>query len=105
MTLQPAKFKPLALGAVRPGGWMLSQLQGDLTRGFAGCLDALTERAATDLFTHRIDSSTQQFAWWDSETRGNWLLGYTMMAGLADLPEHQSRTNVLIERLKDTQDA
>src|SRR5512139_1108815 len=105
MTLQPAKFKPLALGAVRPGGWMLSQLLGDLTRGFAGCLDLLTERAATDLFTHRIDSSAQQFAWWDSETRGNWLWGYTMMAGLAGLPEHEARVNQLIAGLKNTRDA
>lgn len=101
----PAKFRILPLGDIRPTGWMLAQLQNDLTRGFAGCLDTLTERAASDLFTHRIESSSQQFAWWDSETRGNWLWGYTMMAGLAGLPEQQSRVNELIGRLKQTQDA
>lgn len=98
------KFKTFPLGTIRPTGWMLSQLQNDLTSGFAGCLDSLTERAATDLFTNRIESSSQQFAWWDSETRGNWLWGYTMMAGLADLPEHQARVNELIDKLKSTQD-
>jgi DUF1680 family protein len=83
---------------------MLVQLQNDLTHGFASRLDALTERAATDLFSQRIESSSQQFAWWDSETRGNWLWGYTMMAGLAGLPEHQARVNELIAQLKNTQD-
>jgi DUF1680 family protein len=100
-----AKFKILPLGDIRPTGWMLSQLRNDLSWGFAGCLDSLTERAATDLFTHRIESSSQQFAWWDSETRGNWLWGYTMMAGLAELAGHQDRVNQLIETLKQTQDA
>ena len=60
----------LPLGAVRPIGWMKAQLLRDLADGFAGCLDTLTERAATDLFAQRIEASSQQFAWWDSETRG-----------------------------------
>ena len=97
-------FETLPLGAVRPIGWLQAQLRRDLTEGFAGCLDALTARAATDLFTHRIASSSQQFAWWDSETRGNWLWGYTLMAFLADLPEHQARVITLLEALKNTQD-
>jgi DUF1680 family protein len=99
------KFQILPLGTVRPAGWILSQLQKDLTLGFASRLDSLTERAATDLFSKRIESSSQQFAWWDSETRGNWLWGYTMMAGLAEIPEHQIRVNELLNALKQTQDA
>ena len=104
MTLRPSTFQTLPLSAVRPHGWMLAQIQNDLTHGFASHLDALTERAATDLFTQRIESSSQQFAWWDSETRGNWLWGYTLLAGLAGLPEQQKRVNELITRLKSTQD-
>jgi DUF1680 family protein len=98
------KFQILPLGTVRPAGWILSQLQKDLTLGFASRLDSLTERAATDLFSRRIESSSQQFAWWDSETRGNWLWGYTMMAGLAEIPKHQIRVNELLNALKQTQD-
>jgi hypothetical protein len=105
MSFQSVKFKSLSLEAIRPQGWILAQLQNDLEHGFAGCLDSLTERAATDLFTQRIESSSQQYAWWDSETRGNWLWGYTMMAGMAGLPEHQARVNELIYKLKNTQDA
>jgi uncharacterized protein len=98
-------FETLPWSGVRPRGWMKAQLQRDLTEGFAGCLDTLTERAATDLFRQRSESSSQQFAWWDSETRGNWLWGYTMMAFLADQPKHKARVTALLEDLKDTQDA
>jgi uncharacterized protein len=105
MRHQTINFQTLSLGAIRPTGWMLKQLQNDLTHGFAGCIDSLTEHAANDLFAHRIASSTQQFAWWDSETRGNWLWGYTMMAWLAGLPGHQERVNELVQKLKNTQDA
>lgn len=99
-----SKFQVFPLGAIRPQGWMLTQLQNDLDHGFASCLDSLTERAATDLFSKRIESSSQQFAWWDGETRGNWLWGYTIMAGLAGQPKHQARVNDLIHQLKSTQD-
>jgi DUF1680 family protein len=98
-------LRSLPLGAIRPGGWLLAQMQRDLEVGFAGCLDALTEHAATNLFARRIESSVQQFAWWDSETRGNWLWGYTLMAFLADVPEHQARVRTLLGSLRDTQDA
>jgi uncharacterized protein len=105
MSYLPAPaFKNLPLGAVRPTGWILTQLRRDLAEGFAGRLDALTPHASTDLFTHRIEASSDQVAWWDSETRGNWLWGYTMMAYLADLPEHQARVTALLKDLKDSQD-
>ena len=106
MNERPAvRFETLSLGAVKPIGWLKAQLRRDLTEGFAGCLDQLTEHAATDLFTHRIESSSQQVAWWDSETRGNWLWGYTLMAFLTDEPEHQARVTTLLEKLRNSQDA
>lgn len=98
-------FKRLPLGAIKPRGWILAQLTRDLETGFAGCLDQLTDHAAHDLFTHRIESSAQQVAWWDSETRGNWLWGYGMMAQLADQPAHIQRARELLDDLKRTQDA
>jgi DUF1680 family protein len=97
-------FRPLPLGAIQPSGWMLAQIRGDLNHGFAGRLDSLTERAATDLFAKRIESSDQQFAWWDSETRGNWLWGYTMLAHLGGRAEHRERVEALLLALRNTQD-
>jgi len=98
-------FERLPLGAIKPIGWIKAQLIRDLDHGFAGCLDRLTDRAAHDLFAQRIESSEQQVAWWDSETRGNWLWGYVMMAHLADQPAHQQRARELLADLKRTQDA
>lgn len=68
----------LRFGSVTPLGWIKDQIENDLTNGFAGCLDALTERAATDLWLNQIDSQSDQVAWWDAETRGNWVWGLTM---------------------------
>ncbi len=94
----------LPLGAIRPLGWMRAQLRRDLQQGYAGCLDRLTPRAATDLFSQRIDATSQPPSWWDAETRGNWLWGYSMMAFLADLPEHRARVAQLLRTLMATQD-
>lgn len=109
MTLSPAGLMSalqfLPLGAVKPRGWLKQQMLDDLERGYAGRLDALTERAATDLFTGRIGTSQSQFAWWDSETRGNWLWGYVMMSYLAQHPAHIARVEVLIDKLLASQDA
>lgn len=98
-------FQTLPLNTIRPRGWMLAQIHSDLTHGFASCLDALTERAASNLFENRIESSAQQFAWWDSETRGNWLWGYTWLAHYSGLPKHMARVTELLEALKNTQEA
>lgn len=97
-------FERLPLGAIKPLGWIKAQLQRDLDHGFAGCLDQLTDHAAHDLFAHRIESSEQQVAWWDAETRGNWLWGYVMMAHLTDSPTHIARVRQLLADLKATQD-
>ncbi len=97
-------FRVLPLGAVRPAGWMLAQLRRDLESGFAGRLDQLTPHAAHDLWRDRIPSSEDPRAWWDAETRGNWLWGYVMMAHLAGIPEHRTRAAELMAGLVAAQD-
>jgi DUF1680 family protein len=98
-------FRRLPLGSVRPLGWMLAQMRRDLDRGFAGVLDALSPHAARDLFSHRLDDASGHTGWWDAETRGNWLWGYTMLAHLSGTPVHRERADALIGRLRATQDA
>jgi hypothetical protein len=80
---------------------MQAQIAGDLAHGFAGCLDALTPRAASDLFADRIDA---EGSWWDAETRGNWLLGYLMAAHLVEDPGHRARAEALLDALEATAD-
>jgi len=95
----------LPLGSVRPRGWMLAQMQQDLDHGFAGRLDTLSPHVASDLFAHRLAAANGQLAWWDAESRGNWLWGYTLLAHLADAPQHRERADALVRSLRATQDA
>jgi hypothetical protein len=97
-------FRPLPLGQVRPRGWLHAQLRRDLEGGFAGCLDRLTPRAARDLFRERIGTSGDPTAWWDAETRGNWLWGYVMMTHLAGGPEQRDRAAALVADLLASRD-
>lgn len=94
----------LPLGAVRPLGWMRAQMLRDLDHGFAGQLDALSPHVANDLFSHRLQAAEGQLAWWDGESRGNWLWGYTLLAHLADAPRHRARADELVRSLRATQD-
>jgi uncharacterized protein len=99
------RLRRLSLGSVRPRGWMLAQMQQDLDHGFAGRLDTLSPHVASDLFANRLAAANGQLAWWDAESRGNWLWGYTLLAHLADQPRHRERADVLVRSLRATQDA
>lgn len=98
------RFRSLRLGEVRPTGWILAQMTRDLEQGFAGHLDRLTTHASNDLFRHRIGSSGDEIQWWDSETRGNWMIGLTQMAHLARHPATMELVDRLLAGLKSTQD-
>ncbi len=104
MTPGTSTLPPLPLGSILPHGWLREQLRRDLESGFASRLDRLTPHAARDLFRERIASSESHLAWWDAETRGNWLWGYVAMAALAGVPEHQARATELVAALLATQD-
>lgn len=79
-------------------------MRQDLDHGFAGSLDSLSPHVARDLFAHRLVDSSGPLAWWDAESRGNWLWGYTMLAHLADAPRHRERAHALVRALCATQD-
>jgi hypothetical protein len=98
-------MRRLPLGSVQPLGWLREQMLGDLDAGFAGRLDELSPHVARNLFAHRLESTAGQAAWWDAESRGNWLWGYTMLAHLGDVAAHRERVDGLVRALRDTQDS
>jgi uncharacterized protein len=98
-------MRRLPLGSILPRGWMRAQMRRDLATGFAGCLDALSPHVAHDLFRERLDDATGPAGWWDAESRGNWLWGYTMLGHLSGLEEHRARADALVRALRATQDA
>ncbi|HEX9208863.1 MAG TPA: beta-L-arabinofuranosidase domain-containing protein [Steroidobacteraceae bacterium] len=97
-------MRRLPLGSILPRGWMRAQMRRDLATGFAGCLDALSPHVARDLFRERLDDATGHAGWWDAESRGNWLWGYTMLAYLSGLEDHRARADALVRELRATQD-
>jgi hypothetical protein len=101
----PSAMRRLPLGSIVPRGWMRAQMRRDLATGFAGCLDALSPHVARDLFRERLDDATCHAGWWDAESRGNWLWGYTMLAHLSGSEDHRARADALVRELRATQDA
>lgn len=98
-------LRRLPLGSVRPLGWLQGQMRRDLDAGFAGCLDSLSPHVARDLFVQRLGSATGHAGWWDAESRGNWLWGYTMLAHLCDSAVHRARAEQLVRALRASQGA
>lgn len=80
-------------------------MRRDLDSGFAGCLDGLSPHVARDLFSERLADASGYAGWWDAESRGNWLWGYTMLAGLGGDRAHRERTDTLVRALRNTQEA
>ena len=88
------QLEPLPVGATRPAGWMLEQMQHDLAQGFVGRLDRLAPELVVedDIYgrdrltklvkrknvgTHTTGAEWEvQFLWWNSETQSNWWDGY-----------------------------
>lgn len=101
----PSAMRRLPLGSTVPRGWMRAQMRRDLATGFAGCLDALSPHVARDLFRERLDDATCHAGWWDAESRGNWLWGYTMLGHLSGSVDHRTRADALVRELRATQDA
>jgi len=101
----PSAMRRLPLGSIVPRGWMRAQMRRDLATGFAGCLDALSPHVARDLFRERLDDATGHAGWWDAESRGNWLWGYTMLGHLSGSDDHRARADALVRELRATQDS
>ncbi|NJD32276.1 MAG: hypothetical protein FIB04_10350 [Gammaproteobacteria bacterium] len=99
-----ARLRRLPLGAVRPRGWLQAQMMRDLEQGFAGCLDHLSPHVARDLFAGRLGDAATHAGWWDAESRGNWLWGYTMLGHLGAVAAHRERADELVAALRSTQD-
>ncbi len=100
-----AALRRLRFGSITPSGWLLAQMSRDLEEGFAGRLESLSSHVRRDLFRDRLEEASGHAAWWDAESRGNWLWGYVMLAGLCASPAHRGRAGDLVESLRSTQDA
>jgi DUF1680 family protein len=119
---RPEALEALPFGAVRPEGWLETQVRSNL-RGFTGHLDSLAPELilkddiyGRDRLTKNVkkkdvgalaggDSAAEvQYLWWNSETQGNWRDGFIRSAILAGDREMLARTRAYIRRILATQD-
>ncbi|MEP7127667.1 MAG: beta-L-arabinofuranosidase domain-containing protein [Chitinophagales bacterium] len=117
----PEQFQQLPLNAIKPTGWLQTQLRENLD-GFTGHLDELArELLVTDdiyganRLTKHVKSKDVgavaeggdwqvQFLWWNSETQGNWWDGYIRTAILLNDSVAIQKVQNYINKILSTQD-
>ncbi len=115
-------MQPLPFGAVKPKGWLKSEIQRNLN-GFTGHLDSLApdlilkddiygkDRLSKQVKNKNVGAISDagdwqaQFLWWNSETQSNWLDGLVRSAILAKDTQMMVKAETIIRRLLATQDA
>ena len=108
-------YETFPLGHVRPLGWMLSQMRGDL-KGFAGHLDELTQEASFDAFGENRKNGSENNAppnpdatawrwWWRGETEAVWLDGLVRLAFLSGDAEAQAKAGRILKHILSFQEA
>jgi uncharacterized protein len=116
------RYQPLALGDVKPQGWIKTQMLQDL-QGFVGNLDQLVpdlivkdDIYAKNRLTQKVKSKdvgalgdngdwNVQFLWWNSETQSNWRDGFVRQAFLSGDLKAQQKAKTYIQHILASQDA
>ena len=84
-------FTALPIMSIQPGGWLLSQMKGDVSKGLAGHMDELSVFFRDNTYDTRLPILQKQShlgdrkvgsPWWSGETQGNWLNGLVRLAWL-----------------------
>jgi DUF1680 family protein len=120
---RPAAFSTLPFGAIRPAGWLATQIRGNL-EGFTGHLDSLVpglvvrddiygrDRLTKDITRKDVgalagggDAAEVQYLWWNSETQSNWWDGFIRSAILAGDSACLTKAAAYVRRILSTQDA
>jgi len=92
---------------ISPEGWIREFLRRD-AEGFAGKLDILCAEASSDIFaTGRVGLEHKGWwgTWWNGETEGNWIDGFTRLAYALNHPEYREKAARHLEHILKYQDA
>ena len=83
-------------GDVKPRGWILEQMRGDLRAGYVGRFDQITPTASVGLFAkNKADYQNPrppgaQKTWWSGEVEAHWMDALIRTAFLTDDAEYQN---------------
>ncbi len=116
------ELKPFTFGAIKPTGWLKTQMQKDLN-GFVGNLDRLIPELINDPIygSGRLQKQSkakdlgnlksgdaegdEQYKWWNSETQSNWWDGFIRNAFLLGDNQAIAKVDKHVESILATQDA
>ncbi len=115
-------FEWIRFGAIKPRGWMKSQMEKDLEEGFVGHLDELVPDLIVEDDIYGVDRLTckvqakdvgtvvspddwaVELLWWNSETQSNWWDGLIRHAILTENQKALERVDDYVRNKLLTQD-
>jgi len=107
----PSGLVMLKSGEVKPQGWILEQMRGDLHKGYVGCMDKITPMALLGLFgkikadyKHPRPPGAQK-TWWSGEVEAQWMESLIRTAFLTDDKEYQQVAERWVKEILAHQDA
>ena len=92
----PSGLMMMNSGEVKPRGWILEQMRGDLRKGYVGCFDKISPTAAVGLFgKNKADYQAPRppgahKTWWSGEVEAHWMDALTHIAFLTDDSQYQN---------------
>lgn len=111
LSAQDRGFEFLRTGEIQPSGWLKTQMEQDISTGYARYLLQLTDRCHLDIYdmenadSIRIGSGGNRGAiWWDGETTGNWMDGYIRMAYLSGNQEAIKEAGEMVKKILNFQE-
>ncbi|MFA6174283.1 MAG: beta-L-arabinofuranosidase domain-containing protein, partial [Kiritimatiellales bacterium] len=98
---QPEAYRRLTMSAVKPQGWILSQLTTDATTGMAGNFQSFRPNYGNTSWV------TKPVAREDSagEMAGNWIYGFVQMAYLSGNESAKAKADAFVQGVLDAQEA
>lgn len=101
-------YRPMRIGEVKPGGWLLCQMELDLQEGIAGAYDRISDNVAQNLFAAQnrapgvwMTSSRgiREKAWWSGEHEGYWMSGLVRLAVMTGNQRDLDRVKRWVEQI------
>lgn len=90
-------------GSITPHGWLCNQLSNDLTEGYTGHFDRISNSVNHDVFINQNRRSRKTFSfrkeWWNGEHEGYWKDSVIRSAFLTGNKGYISKAEEWIERL------
>jgi|GEM_PF-140053 len=97
---EPEAYRRLTMSAIKPQGWILSQLTTDATTGMAGNFQQFRPEYGNTSWVTKIGKMDTA-----GEMAGNWIFGFVQMAYFCGDESAKTKANAFIQGVLDAQEA